>query len=94
LGNSVPLVSFQLREGSRRELCLISVARVSLSFGERLMPEHGHDLVGAASGFGKPAPGRLPQSVRLAIERKSGRSDRVAKPLAKAVDRVGLPSRT
>jgi len=32
---------------------LISVARVSLSFGERLMPEHGHDLVGAAPGFGK-----------------------------------------
>ena len=64
LGNPVPLVSLQLRESSRRELYLISVARVSLSFGERLMPEHGHDLVGAAPGFGEAAPGCLPQSVR------------------------------
>ena len=90
LGNFVPLVSFQLLECRCGEMCLASVARVSLGFGQRLVPEDGHNFIGAAAGFGEPAPCGLPQSMRLAIEWKAGRSDRATNPLAKAVDSVRL----
>jgi hypothetical protein len=91
LGNTVPLVALQFREGSDRESCLISFARVALRFGECLMSQHGHDFIRAASGFGEPPPCGLAQPVRLTIERQRRFGDRVAHPLTETGDRVGLP---
>ena len=64
----------------------VSLARVSLGFGQRVVTERGHDLMRGASGVGHQASECLEQAVWPAIERKPGLNHRGAHPATKAVN--------
>jgi hypothetical protein len=62
----------------------IGFACIPFRFRERRVPEYGHDLVRGGAGVGQSAAESLPQTMGLAIDRQSGRFDRLPHELGKA----------
>ena len=86
MGRCVRASSFQLRQCRDSKARLIRLAGVALGFRERLVAEHGHDLVRGTSRFCKPPARCLAEAVWLAFKGKTSGSYCVTYPLAEAVE--------